>query len=379
MTQLETGLQPAPTELKAVPAVTNRMRSNATAFLEALDPDQRQMACFDFDNEGERRDWDFIPKSGRNGLPVRLMSHHQQTLAHQLLACSVALPTYAKVLQIMSNEHILRELQGPRIGPAAGEFRSPGNYFFSIFGKPNMETTWGWRVVGHHVSLNFTVVGGRYLTATPFLLGMEPAEFGVMKPLREDMDLGFDLLALLTDSQRSQALLNATAPPNFATRVVPKLGQEELPGDHELGFDNYVITDDDREALKYVRTAPRGVGATELSDAARAKLIEIVEHHAGRLPEEQAAIEMERAKAAGLDAVHFAWAGAMDRGEPHYYRVQGASFLAEFENAQSGGNHIHVVWRDWRNDFGEDLLATHHAQSHAKTPFVVDRVTSSRP
>ena len=88
----------------------------------------------------------------------------------KLLACSVALPTYAKVLQIMANEHILRELQGPRIGPAAGEFRSPGNYFFSIFGKPNMETTWGWRVVGHHVSLNFTVVGGRYLTATPFLL-----------------------------------------------------------------------------------------------------------------------------------------------------------------------------------------------------------------
>ena len=135
MTQLETGMQLAPTELKAVPTVTNRMRSNATAFLEALDPDQRQMACFDFDNEAERRDWDFIPKSGRNGLPMRLMTHHQQTLAHQLLACSVALPTYAKVLQIMSNEHILRELQGPRIGPAASEFRSPGNYFFSVFGS----------------------------------------------------------------------------------------------------------------------------------------------------------------------------------------------------------------------------------------------------
>jgi hypothetical protein len=184
---------------------------------------------------------------------------------------------------------------------------------------------------------------------------------------------------LLSDSQRAQALINGTAPPNFSTRVVPKLGREELPGDHELGFDNYVITDEDREALKYVRTQPRGVGATEMSDAARAKLIEVVEHHANRLPEEQAAIEMERAKAAGLDTVHFCWAGEMERGKPHYYRVQGPSFLVEFENAQSGGNHIHVVWRDWRSDFGEDLLTLHHQQSHAKTPFVIDRVTSSLP
>ncbi len=366
-------------ELKAARQTSGRMRTNATALLEALDPAQRAMAMMPFEGEAERRDWDFIPKQGRNGLPLRLMNNHQQTLAQVLLASSVSLPTYAKVVQVMAHENVLRELQGPRMGPGALEFRNPGNYYFSFFGKPNLETTWGWRVVGHHVSLNFTVVGGVYVASTPCLLGMEPAEFGVMRPLREDQDLGFELLYSLSGAQRGQALLHDVAPPNFVTRVVPKIGREERPGDHELGFDSYVIDDEARDRLKFVRNQPRGVAAAQMDAGQQAKLTSLIECFVSRMPDEVAEIEMDRLRAAGLEQVHFCWAGQMERGQPHYYRLQGPSFLVEFENAQSGGNHIHTVWRDPNNDFGDDMLARHHAEWHDKVPFVVDRVNSSLP
>ena len=364
-----------------VPArqTAGKLRGLATAFLENLDRDQRAMAIFDFDNEAERRDWDFIPKSGRNGLPLRLMNSHQQTLAHMLLAQSVSLPTYAKVVQIMANEHVLRELNGPRMGPAAVEFRNPGNYYFSFFGMPNMEKTWGWRVVGHHVSLNFTLIGGIYLNATPCLLGNEPAEFGSMKPLKEDEDLGFDLLYSLADSQRSRAVIHDVAPPNFATRVVTKLGQEERPATYELGFDGYRISEHDRETLKWIRNQAKGLAAAEMDDSQRGKLTSLIECYVARMPEESAQIEMDRLRAAGIENVHFCWAGGQERGTPHYYRLQGPSFLVEFENAQMGGNHIHSVWRDPDNDFGFDVLSRHHAEAHDPEHITNVRVNSSLP
>jgi hypothetical protein len=364
-----------------VPArqTANKLRGLATAFLENLDRDQRAMAIFDFDNEAERRDWDFIPKSGRNGLPFRLMTMHQQTLAHMLLAASVSLPTYAKVVQIMANEHVLRELNGPRMGPAAVEFRNPGNYYFSFFGMPNMEKTWGWRVVGHHVSLNFTLVGGIYLNATPCLLGNEPAEFGAMKPLKEDEDAGFDLLYALAGSQRSRAVIHDVAPPNFASRVVTKLGQEERPATYELGFDGYRISEHDRETLKWIRSEAKGVAASEFDDAQMTKLNALIECYVARMPEEPAQIEMDRLRAAGIENVHFCWAGGQERGTPHYYRLQGPSFLVEFENAQMGGNHIHSVWRDPDNDFGYDALARHYAEAHHPEHITNVRVNSTMP
>ena len=143
----------------------------------------------------------------------------------------------------MAFENMLREMNAPRTGLAAGEFRNAGKYFFSFFGEPHAEQTWGWRMVGHHVSLNFTIVDGRYLAPTPFLFGVEPAEFGVFSPLSEDKDRGFDLLDALDRRAAPAGHHPRRAPPDFVTRVVPKLGHEELPGDHELGFDNYVISD----------------------------------------------------------------------------------------------------------------------------------------
>jgi hypothetical protein len=361
------------------------MRSAADALLSNLTREQLAKACFPFEAEDERRDWDFIPKYRPRGLALREMTDRQQVLAQQLIASALSLPAYAQAVSIMAFENVLRELNGSRerMGLVASEVRHPGKYQFSFFGEPQAEQTWAWRMVGHHVALNFTIVDGTYVAPTPLLFGAEPAQFGVFKPLVEDEDRGFALLDALDASQRAQAIIHDVAPPDFVTRVVRKLGDEELPGDHELGFDHYVISDHDREMLKWIRHQARGLPGSAMTSAQFDLFRDLLTAYVNRLPPEAAAQHLDRLAGAGLEQFTFAWAGQPERGQPHYYRVQGPSFLVEFENAQVGGglpqpaNHIHTVWRDPDNDFGDDLLLNHHAEHHL--PYVVTRERSSRP
>jgi hypothetical protein len=364
-------------------AYANRMRSAADALLSNLTRDQLSRALFPFDDEDERRDWDFIPKYRRNGLPLREMTDRQQVLAQQLLASALSLPGYTQAVSIMAFENVLRELNAPRAGLAAAEFRHPGKYQFSFFGEPHAEQTWAWRMVGHHVAVNFTIVNGRYVAPTPLLFGSEPAQFGVFRPLIDDEDRGFVLLDSLDAAQRQQAIIHTVAPPDFVTRVVKELGEEELPGDHELGFDHYVISDHDREMLKWIRQQARGLAGASMNTRQLAYFKDVIAAYVQRLPEEPARLHLERIERVGFEQFTFAWAGHPERGKPHYYRVQGPSLLVEFENAQVGaglpgeGNHIHTVWRDPDNDFGDDLLLNHYAEDHL--PYVITREQSSRP
>jgi hypothetical protein len=358
----------------------NRMRSAADALLSNLTGEQLSRALFAFDEDAERRDWDFIPKYRRRGLPLRDMTDRQQVLAQQLIASGLSLTGYSQAVAIMSFENVLRELNK---GLTASEFRHPGKYLFSFFGEPQAEQTWAWRMVGHHVSLNFTIVDGTYVAPTPLLFGAEPAEFGAFKPMRDDEDRGFALLGALDAEQRRQAIIHEVAPPDFVTRVVARLGQEELPGDHELGFDQYVISEHDRQMLKWIRREARGLPASHLSAEQFGLFHDLLTGYLHRLPEDAAHKHLERLTADDLRTCTFAWAGQTERGKPHYYRVQGANLLIEFENAQVGGglpgegNHIHTVWRDPDNDFGDDLLLRHYADHHL--PYVRSRVQSSVP
>jgi hypothetical protein len=311
----------------------DEMAAAANRFLDALTPEQRAKASFDFKSD-ERQDWHFIPKL-RKGLTLREMSPEQRKDAHALLRSGLSARGYEKSTNIISLEPVLKELEGPR----GAMVRDAQLYYFSVFGKPDPKGTWGWRVEGHHLSANFTIVKGEVFSGTPNFMGTNPAEVrqGARKGLRvlaEDEDLGRALVKAFNEEQRKSVIFDQTAPKD-------------------------IITANKRKVMP-LETA--GLAASKMTREQATQLQGLVKAYITRLRGDLAELDLKKIEKAGWDKVYFAWAGGIEKGEPHYYRVQGPTFLIEYDNTQNDANHIHAVLRDFDNDFGEDLLRQHYQE-----------------
>ena len=316
---------------------SNAMTAAATRFLEALTPEQRKQAVFPLES-AERVRFNFIPTEAfpRNGLLLRDMTEPQRKLAQDLLRSALSERGYQTYTAIIQLENILRVIE------TGGKFeRDPVKYFFSVFGEPSAAGVWGWRVEGHHVSLHFTVNKGRVVASTPSFAGSNPAEVrdGEQKGLRVLAlleDSGRELVMALDEKQKQTAIINASAP-------------------------NEIVT---TNTLDINPLSPAGLTAAAMTSAQRDQLMKVIDAYAGLMAPEIAADRLARIKAAGLDKIGFAWAGPVERGRQHYYRVQGPTFLIEFDNSQNQGNHVHSIWRDFQGDFGRDLLREHIKTAH---------------
>ena len=341
----------------AVPQTAERMTAAASAFLGALTADQRERACYGFGEE--RRSWSYLPARDRDGLPIGALDEEQRRLAHELIVTGVSMPAYAKVVSVMAMEHVLRALAA-----GATDIFSPGRYCFKVFGSPG-EAAWGWQLGGHHVSLNYTVVDGRYISPTPCMFGSQPASFGMLAPLADDEELGYRLVNSLDAAQRSAAIIHHRPPPDLATGMVPRIGETERPPPRFDPEPDYVISDEERDILSYVRHSPKGVPASAFGQRQLDSLAALVGGFVRRLPDELAGAQMNELERAGMDSLTFAWAGGTSPGDRHYYRVQGPTLLIEHDNTQDNGNHIHSAWRNPADDFGDDVLAAHYKAHHA--------------
>ncbi|MGW2282904.1 DUF3500 domain-containing protein [Streptomyces sp. NPDC001770] len=334
----------------------------AMGLFDGLSAEQRAKSLLP-QADPNRTHWNFLPESGRHGVQLGELDRHQETLAHRLIAESMSIPAYARVVQVMANEHVLRELNLPLFGHIAATFRDARGYFLTFFGQPQPDTTWGWRLVGHHLSINITVVDGDLVNATPFLLGAEPARFGPFRILGEEEDAAFVVLDSLTDSQKQQAIIHDKPPADFVTRTVATVGEVEYPAHHGVGRRDAMITDVDRKALAYFRDHPRGVRVGDLSGTQRGHFDDLLARFVERSRPGLVSFEMDRiAEAGGVEELRFAWAGGTSLDRPHYFRIQGPVTLVEFDNAEDNANHVHSVWRDPSNDFGADLLMRHHLE-----------------
>ncbi|HEY6495742.1 MAG TPA: DUF3500 domain-containing protein [Trebonia sp.] len=346
-----------------VPETAGRMAAAARAFVGAASVEQQPVLNPGFaglDVNSSRRYWTYLPELERPGLPLRELSDPQRQLAHELITASVSMEGYAKVVSIMAMEHVRRALVLAS-APDRAHLFDPERYFFRIFGDPAGDAPWGWQLAGHHVSLNFTVAGD-YVSPTPCMFGSVPAAYGALAPLEHEEADGYAFVNRLSAEQRAKAVIWRRPPPDFATRIVPRIGEVELP-DHVFEPEpSYRITDEEREALAYVRSGPRGIGGADLTAEQLYALVDLVARFAGRLPRDVAEAEMHRVDAAGAENLWFAWAGETERGARHYFRVQGPGLLIEHDNTQSGGNHVHSVWRVPGGDFGDDLLAAHYRE-----------------
>jgi hypothetical protein len=360
------------------PITIRRMLLNAGAVLSSLSADQQTRITFSMDDP-RRLDFDFVPKPDRNGIPLWELDKHQRTLAHVLLASGLSTRGYTQALQIMAMENILRESQVGGMGIGGGDFRHPDGYFLSFYGRPGLEDTWGWRMLGHHLSVSYTIIEQRFLCVTPSNMGSQPAAAGVLAPLHAEETVAFELLGSLDSEQHDAAVIHDVAPADFATRQVPYLGDVEYPDYYDLGLPYYRITDADREALKFVRDTPAGVSGSTLAPAQLELLRALVGCYIGRVPDEVAERQLQRVEHHGLERLHFAWAGGESEGTPHYYRVQGDDLLIEFDNALDSGNHIHSVWRDLEDDLGHAQLIGHAGRERAHGHHLATRLQSSLP
>ncbi len=316
--------------------VEDEMAEGAKNLLAALSPEQHKKACFDF-AEAERKNWHFIPRA-RLGLPLKEMSHEQRLLAQALLSSGMSSRGYGKAVTVMSLEAILAELEK---GQPGKPLRDSENYFVSIFGKPGSEAPWGWRFEGHHLSLNFTCTG-KGPSVTPAFFGANPGKVkegprAGLRVLSREEDLGRELATSLTPAQREQAVVS-----------------KEVPKD--------IINDPGRVEM----TVPEGIGFSALQPEQQKILQALVREYLNKSRPEVADAEWERISKSELKEIKFGWVGGTEVGAPHYYRVQGSSFLVEYDNTQNGANHPHAVWRDRNRDFGVDLLKEHYSNSHKK-------------
>jgi hypothetical protein len=308
------------------------MITAARTFLDSLSPELKQKAQFPLDSE-ERMNWFYTPVP-RKGLPLREMNESQRTAAMNLLRAGLSEKGYSRAETIRALEDVLVEMGGnPKV-------RDKGLYYVSVFGEPGPKGTWGWRYEGHHLSQNWTIVNGAAMATTPQFFGANPAEVrqGARKGTRAiaaEEDLAFELLRSLDAAQQKSALLDAKAPDD-------------------------ILTTNSREAALQ---EDRGLAYAQMNAAQKALLVKLIETNAEAQPDAVARERLAALRAAGLDRVKFAWMGASEKGQGHYYRVQGPTFIIEFDNTQNDANHIHLVWRDFKGDWGKDLLADHYKTS----------------
>jgi hypothetical protein len=257
------------------------------------------------------------------------MSREQRRLALALLRASNSAAGYRKALDIMALQGVLQ-----RMNTGFSDPFDPNLYFVSIFGTPGARA-WGWRLEGHHLSRHFTVVGDTLVTE-PFFLGAWPTRAGSAyrsvaqgyRTMPREEDAAREIVLLLDGRLRRQAVFSSESLTDHVTQ----------------------------NAVRVKPLERMGVATGDLPSAAQRRVLEIVRTYLANQPRAMAGEAFARIERAGFARTRFGWAGSTRPGLPHYYRLQGPTFLLEFDNSRNSGTHIHSVWRDFERDFGRHLL-----------------------
>lgn len=308
----------------------------ADHFLQTLSPGLRSKVSYPF-ADTERFNWHFVPRT-RNGPTFHDFDDTQRDAALALLKASLSDQGYKKTTDIFRLEKILQGIEG------RGEndtYRDPLNYHITVFGTPAVDKPWGWRLEGHHISLNFAVDNGRLVSSTPSFFGNNPAIVPSGKDkgwliLKMETDLAFSLVNALTKDQLATALIAADAYADIQS------------------FNK----------RKAINLEPKGISFTALNEQQKKQFLQLLDVYVQNYQLGFAATLMEKIRKAGIDNLSFAWAGSLKPGAGHYYRILGPMLLIEYDNTQNNANHIHSVVRDLTNDFAEDILKEHYLKEH---------------
>jgi hypothetical protein len=305
----------------------------AREFLAALPPGLRKAASFPA-NAPERLAWNYVPME-RVGVSMLELDDPQSEKLGPLLASALSPEGLLNARGVIKHENILRRVETDRGIDATR--RDPGRYFTTVFGTPSAAAPWGWRFEGHHLSINVTQLPGQPPIVAPLFVGANPAKVPTgpnagFRLLAAEEDLGRELIRMLPDAERKVALIKDEAFGEILTRNDPKVAPLAL----------------------------EGLAAADMSEPERAQLRRVLNLYVARMAADAARDQWARIERAGFDKLHFAWAGGVDEGQPHYYRIHGPTVLVEYDDTQNGANHIHTVFRDLERDLGGDVLGAHY-------------------
>ena len=307
------------------------MSTAANGFLAALSPAQKSQAAFKFD-DSERLNWHFIPRE-RKGLPLKALEGAASKAALAFIHSGLSEAGYDQTLNVMSLEELLYLLETNLDRDARRERRDPGKYYLSVFGEPSEVGQWGWRLEGHHISLNFTIKDGKIVSSTPEFYGANPGTVDAgkgrqIRVLGPEEDIARQILKLCNPDQQKVCWISKEAP-------------GEVPGANSNG----------PNSTQAVVAAPVGLPYSQMSEDQKKLLQELLGEYLKNMP---ADVEQERRSAinaAGIEKLQFAWYGLSELHDPHHYRVQGPTFVIEYNNTQNNANHVHSMWRNLEGDF----------------------------
>jgi len=306
----------------------------AVDFLKSLTQTQRNKTQMPFTDKS-RILWHYLPSSmfPRAGIQLSELDSNQKSKLEELLKTFLSETGYNKTLKIIDLENVLLEISGDSIR------RNPENYSVAFYGNPEKDSLWAFSFEGHHISLNFTIHNGKVEIA-PLFLGASPARIlsgprEGERTLQKEEDLGFELINSLSEAQRKVALF------------------QEKPF-----FD--IVTGKSTEVKPL---PPVGIMYGQLTKNQQLIFLKLLDEYLSTIPPKQAEKRSNNIKSQEINEVRFGWAGATTLGKGHYYRIQGKSFLIEFDNVQGKSNHIHTVWRDFDGDFGRDIIKEHYKNS----------------
>lgn len=326
--------------------------SSATdAFLKTLNNDQLATTSIAFEDT-RRTKWTNLPVgiSGRPGIRFGDLSDESKIEFHKILTTLFSSQGYLKTTSIMQLDDILNVLyqtafdRGEIDEAALNRIKNLewdfGNYYVTVWGTPKTEDPWGLKFGGHHLSINLTVTGDEY-AVTPLFLGSDPSEvstskYAGLRVLSKEEDYGFRLINALDETQKKTATLSQDVPGDILTN--PNSPQR---------IDDYY-----------------GLKASEMTESQKQILQMLIEEFVNNLEHDKAHEALDQIAASGINNIYFAWIGSYKSHAPHYYIINGPDFLIEYDNVgfQNDGNHIHAIWREKGNDFGEDILKAHYDQ-----------------
>ncbi|WP_373521889.1 DUF3500 domain-containing protein [Aquiflexum sp.] len=317
-------------------------------FLESLSPNEKSSVLFAM-NDSLRTQWTNLPigLAPRKGLKYGDLSEQSKISFHKILSTIFSSQGYLKTFAIMQVDDILHEIfeiaherdqiDEQTIGFIRTLDWDYGNYFIAILGNPTMDDAWGFKFEGHHISINLTVTKNSF-TMTPLFLGSDPAvvevtQYAGLRPLSKEEDYGFWFVNTLDDTQKAKATLS-----------------QEVPKD--------ILTNPDRPQW-YADFM--GIKGSELRPEQQKILHYLIEEYMNNMEKEKAEEYLDILHARGMDEVYFAWIGSYEPMKAHYYMIHSPDFIIEYDNVGflDNANHIHSIFREKGNDFGEDILRKH--------------------